>query len=36
MDVEEIRKWHRTFKRDGELFEIRIIGDRTWSGYRLE
>lgn len=33
MDVEEIRKWHRTFKRDGELFELRILGDRTWSGY---
>ena len=34
MDADEIRKWHNTFKRDGELFEIRILGD-TWtqSGY---
>jgi len=33
MDSLEIRRWHETFKRDGELFEIRIIGERTWSGY---
>jgi len=33
MDVNEIRKWHDTFKREDELFEIRILGDRTWSGY---
>ena len=33
MDANEIRKWHSTFKRNDELFEIRIIGDRTWSGY---
>lgn len=33
MDAQEIRKWHSVFKRDGELFEIRILGDRTWSGY---
>lgn len=33
MDVNEIRKWHSIFKRDDELFEIRILGDRTWSGY---
>lgn len=33
MDANEIRKWHSVFKRDGELFEIRILGDRTWSGY---
>ncbi len=33
MDANEIKRWHKTFKRDGELFEIRIIGDRTWSGY---
>lgn len=33
MDVNEIRKWHSVFKRDDELFEIRILGDRTWSGY---
>lgn len=33
MDVSEIKKWHSVFKRDDELFEIRILGDRTWSGY---
>jgi archaellum biogenesis ATPase FlaH len=33
MDAQEIRKWHSVFKRDDELFEIRILGDRTWSGY---
>lgn len=33
MDANEIRKWHSVFKRDDELFEIRILGDRTWSGY---
>ena len=33
MDANEIRKWHSTFKRNNELFEIRILGDRTWSGY---
>lgn len=33
MDINEIRKWHSVFKRDNELFEIRILGDRTWSGY---
>ena len=33
MNVDEIRKWHKTFKRDDELFEIRLLGDRTWSGY---
>ena len=33
MDANEIRKWHSVFKRDDELFEVRILGDRTWSGY---
>ena len=33
MDANEIRKWHDTLKRKDELFEIRILGDRTWSGY---
>ena len=33
MDSNEIRKWHSVFKRQDELFEIRILGDRTWSGY---
>lgn len=33
MDANEIRKWHSVFKHNGELFEIRILGDRTWSGY---
>lgn len=31
--VDEVRKWHKTFKRDGELFEIRLLGDKTFSGY---
>lgn len=33
MDAQEIKKWHSVFKRDDELFEIRILGNRTWSGY---
>ena len=33
MDANEIIKWHNTFKRKDELFEIRVLGDRTWSGY---
>lgn len=33
MDIQEIRRWHKTFKRDDELFEIRLLGERTWSGY---
>jgi len=33
MDTNEIRKWHDTLKRKDELFEIRILGDRTLSGY---
>lgn len=33
MDAQEIRRWHSIFKRDDELFEIRVLGDRTWSGY---
>lgn len=33
MDKDEIRKWHSLFKRPDELFEIRIIGERTFSGY---
>lgn len=33
MDANEIRKWHSVFKRQDELFEIRVLGDRTWSGY---
>lgn len=33
MDAKEIRRWHSIFKRADELFEIRVLGDRTWSGY---
>ena len=33
MDIQEIRRWHSVFKREDELFEIRILGDKTWSGY---
>lgn len=31
--IELLRLWHKTFKEAGELFEIRILGDRTYSGY---
>lgn len=33
LNPEEIRKWHSIFKPNGELFEIRILGDKTYSGY---
>lgn len=33
MNIQEIRHWHDTFKRKDELFEIRVLGDKTWSGY---
>ena len=35
MDAQEIRRWHSVFKRDGELFEIRILcgGGKIYSGY---
>ena len=33
MNIDEIRKWHRLFRRPNELFEIRILGDKTYSGY---
>jgi hypothetical protein len=35
MDINEIRRWHSVFKRDGELFEIRILcgGGKIYSGY---
>ena len=33
MNKDEIRKWHRLFRRSNELFEIRILGDKTFSGY---
>ena len=35
INIDEIRKWHSLFKRDGELFEIRILcgGGKTYSGY---
>lgn len=33
LNPEEIRKWHSVFKPNGELFEIRILGDKTYSGY---
>lgn len=31
--LEQLRLWHKTFKEDGELFEIRILGEKTYSGY---
>lgn len=33
LDPDEVRKWHSTFKREGELFEVRLLGDKTFSGY---
>ena len=33
MDIQEIRHWHNVFKHDSELFEIRVLSDKTWSGY---
>lgn len=33
MDLDEIRKWHRLFKPNNELFEIRILSKPTISGY---
>lgn len=32
---DEIRRWHQIFKRQGELFEIRLLGERDFilSGY---
>lgn len=31
--IEQLHLWHDTFKESGELFEIRILGDKTYSGY---
>lgn len=33
MDFDEIRKWHSIFKPNNELFEIRVLGDKTYSAY---
>ncbi len=33
MDIDEIYKWHKVFKRPDELFEIRILGKFQYSGY---
>lgn len=33
MDIDEIRKWHKVFKPNNELFEIRILSKPTISGY---
>lgn len=33
MDCDEIRKWRNIIKRQDELFEVRVLGERTWSGY---
>lgn len=33
LNPDEVRKWHSVFKRDGELFEIRLLGDKIFSGY---
>lgn len=33
MDLDEIRKWHKVFKPNNELFEIRILSKPVMSGY---
>lgn len=33
MDIDEIRRWHRVFKPKNELFEIRVLGNKTYSAY---
>ena len=33
MDINEIRKWHSVFKPNNELFEIRVLGNKTYSAY---
>ena len=33
MDIDEIRRWHRIFKPNNELFEIRVLGNKTYSAY---
>lgn len=33
MDIDEIRRWHRVFKPNNELFEIRVLGNKTYSAY---
>ena len=33
VDSDEIRRWHQVFKRKDELFEIRLLGDKVFSGY---
>ena len=33
IDVNEVRKWHDVFKSKGELFEIRLLSDKIYSGY---
>lgn len=36
LNPDEVRKWHKAFKREGELFEIRLLAgknDKTYSGY---
>ena len=38
LDAEEVRRWHRVFKHDNGLFEIRILGEGklSLSGYFLD
>ena len=33
MDIDEIRRWHKVFKPNNELFEIRVLGNKTYSAY---
>ena len=36
INADEIRKWHKLFKRDSELFEIRLLGEKVYSGYFID
>lgn len=33
INADEIRKWHGLFKRQDELFELRLLGEKVYSGY---
>ena len=33
MNEATIRKWYEVFKNNKELVEIRVVGDRSYSGY---
>lgn len=33
LDEQEIRRWWSVFKQPEELFEVRLLGDKTYTGY---